>query len=321
MASTTTTLPLQVPATLPGSECGEDAISSAYNGSHPVFRLMRACGWGPELMNLGYFKSGFGLIRIFNFLFRTLSHSQRQLVMNTIEFLNVKPEHRVLDVASGRGGTAYMIKGVTAAAEVCGIDLLPENVTLAKHLFPKEPGLSFLQGDAQCLPFANESFERVLCCEAAFHFPDRAAFLKEASRVLVPGGRLVIVDFVWRSPESRLLRDHPQMRIVRDIWQWDDLFTNPEYLAAGKEAGLRLAEECDWTRQVTTSLQRQMDFVLWMARTPFRKRLFRMARPLTHSFTDAEWSEVQISADAHRFANNQMWYKVFVFDKPKHNSA
>ena len=249
-----------------------------------------------------------------------MSHSQRQLVMNAIDLLKVKPEHRVLDVASGRGGTAYMIKGITAAAEVCGIDLLPENITLAQHLFPKLPGLSFLQGDAQKLPFANESFERVLCCEAAFHFPDRAAFLQEASRVLVPGGRLVVVDFVWRSPESRQLKDHPQMRIVRDIWQWDDLFTNPEYLASAKGAGLRLAEERDWTRPVTGSLQRQTDFVLWMARSPFRKRLFQRSRPMTHSFTNAEWHEVQIAADAHRFANNLMWYKVFVFDKPNRDS-
>jgi ubiquinone/menaquinone biosynthesis C-methylase UbiE len=56
--------------------------------------------------------------------------------------------------------------------------------------------------DAANLGFADSSFDTVLCIEAAFHFRTRQAFLREALRVLTPGGYLTMSDLLmaWGTP-------------------------------------------------------------------------------------------------------------------------
>ena len=61
-----------------------------------------------------------------------------------------------------------------------------------------ENRLALVAADACRLPFTDRSFDHVLCVEAVFHFPSRAKFFAEARRVLAPGGRLTLCDFVPR---------------------------------------------------------------------------------------------------------------------------
>lgn len=60
--------------------------------------------------------------------------------------------------------------------------------------------VAFVQGDACALPFADGGFDAVLAVERIFHFPSRLAFFQEVRRVLKPGGRLALPDFLL--PES-----------------------------------------------------------------------------------------------------------------------
>lgn len=82
----------------------------------------------------------------------------------------------VLEVSCGAGGGASYIARNLGPASYTGLDLNPASIDLcrAKH---RLPGLQFVQGDAQNLPFPDESFDAVVNVEASHQYPDFRGFL------------------------------------------------------------------------------------------------------------------------------------------------
>jgi SAM-dependent methyltransferase len=133
-------------------------------------------------------------------------HWARRLV----ELSALRPGERALDVACGTGIVARHAAPRAGSGRVVGLDLSPGMIAFARSL-PHAPGaaVEWREGDALALPFPDMSFEIVFCQNGLQYFPDRLATLREMHRVLVPGGRLVLL--VWgaieRSPGFAALAD------------------------------------------------------------------------------------------------------------------
>lgn len=105
----------------------------------------------------------------------------------------------MLEVGSGRGGGAKYAYEYLKPNKVTGLDIAHNAVQLANKNFASE-GLQFVQGNAETLPFDDESFDVIFNVESCHAYGSVPAFLNEVKRVLRPGGYFLCTDM--RSPNG-----------------------------------------------------------------------------------------------------------------------
>jgi ubiquinone/menaquinone biosynthesis C-methylase UbiE len=101
---------------------------------------------------------------------------------------------RVLEVGVGTGRSLPLYP---AGLALTGVDLSPAMVAIARRR-AAELGVTvdLREGDAAALPFDDAAFDTVVCALSLCTIPDPAAAIAEMGRVLVPGGRLLLLDHV-----------------------------------------------------------------------------------------------------------------------------
>jgi SAM-dependent methyltransferase len=102
---------------------------------------------------------------------------------------------RILDVGCGRGGTVSVIHRFFAPDRVTGIDLSSKAIAFC-HANHKYARVSFLEADAERLPFQAEAFEIVTNLESSHSYPDIARFYSDVFRVLTHGGYFLYADLL-----------------------------------------------------------------------------------------------------------------------------
>jgi ubiquinone/menaquinone biosynthesis C-methylase UbiE len=147
----------------------------------------------------------------------------------------------VLDVACGPGYVSASAKRLGAVPS--GIDFSGEMVNRAKK---RNAGIKFVEGDAQNLPFAKETFDRVVINFGLLHFSNPEKAIAEAGRVLKHGGKLAFT--LWATPD-----DSPGAKITEDAFEKHanmdvGLPKGPEYyLFAEKEQCRKVLESAGFS--------------------------------------------------------------------------
>ena len=139
---------------------------------------------------------------------------------------------RVLEASCGHGGGASYLVRTLHPASYTGLDLNPAGIEFCRKRH-NLPGLDFVQGNAEELPFADQSFDAVINVEASHLYPHFARFLAEVARVLAPGGHFLYTDFRRR----------------RDIAEWDAALADAPMRMLSREdhrcgGSAREREEC-----------------------------------------------------------------------------
>ena len=121
------------------------------------------------------------------------------------DLARVSPGARALDLCCGTGDIAFALG--QRGADVTGLDFSPQmlEVAAARHLKSQISNLKFQQGDAQQLPFAENTFDIVTVGYGLRNLTSWEGGLEEMRRVARPGARLIVLDFgkpanaVWRA--------------------------------------------------------------------------------------------------------------------------
>jgi SAM-dependent methyltransferase len=103
---------------------------------------------------------------------------------------------RLLEMGCGEGGNLVHLAAVHPGLRLFGVDFSSEKARFAG----RATAAATVTADAARLPFADASFDAVLIRDLLHHLPDRVRALREARRVLRPGGRLTLVEPNARSP-------------------------------------------------------------------------------------------------------------------------
>lgn len=125
-----------------------------------------------------------------------------------VEWAEISSEAAILDVACGTGEFAKLLLAKNPQQPITGIDISESMLEIAKDKLQAYSNVNLHNTSVTSLPFADESFDIVICASAFHYFESPQLALSQMKRVLKPQGKLIILDWC---------RDYFLLKIV-DTW-------------------------------------------------------------------------------------------------------
>ena len=192
----------------------------------------------------------------------------------------------VLEVGCGRGGGAEYITRYYKPSRMIGMDLSPSGTEFCCDQYDLE-GLSFEVGDAESLPYPDQSFDVVINVESSHCYGCVEAFFDQVHRVLRDGGYFLLTDF-------RRTEDITELRRALEI------------------SGLEMVRERNITPEILNALDQEMPRKTALIKDMVPKHLERFS----HQFAGSPGSKIY-----DRFRTGETVYLSFVLQKPPINNS
>ncbi|MEE9339579.1 MAG: methyltransferase domain-containing protein [Methylococcaceae bacterium] len=207
--------------------------------------------WSPHHLHYGFWEEGI----------KTHEESLVNTTKTVLNALDIQKGDRILDAGCGVGGSSrYLLDNYDAS--VVGItysDLLLKNaIKYSKRYDPSKIEFHFM--DYTNTEFKDESFDKIFAIESVCYAKDKHDFIKEAYRILKPGGKLVVVDGFQikdnlNEEENKILSEFCQG------WALPNLATSHYFSKGLQKYGFEINDILDKTEQVKKSSKKMYDHV------------------------------------------------------------
>ena len=179
-----------------------------------------------------------------------------------VDLLKPTSNELILDIATGTGDILIEIAKRNLSTQVIGIDFSREMIDLARIKINKlgfDKDTTFQIGSGELLPYADKSFDAIICAFGIRNFYDIKKGLMEFYRILKPGGRLIILEF-----------SIPKNPVISYIYECYFYFILP------KIGNLISGHKNAYTYLPASVLEfpSQTDFIDWIENTGFNKTSF-----------------------------------------------
>ena len=186
---------------------------------------------------------------------KATNHQQAIVRANEVlaEFGGIKYGARIVDAGCGLGQSSEWL-AQNLKAVVTGISIVPKQVNAINKRLQNKPvaNVDFRVADYLNMPFENDTIDIVWAFESVCHAADKSLFYKEAYRVLKPGGKIVMAEYIRTGRPMKAEQENLLQEIFK-AWAIPDLDTIEEHQEHAFASGFTSFNNCDITSHVMKS--------------------------------------------------------------------